>query len=65
MIKEENNERKSGRGRSTLPEPAMAITVREGLEEETDKRRLESKKELVGERESSLGEGWRRRPMES
>lgn len=45
----------------------MAITVREGLGEETDKRILGSKKERDWEeRESSLGEGWwGRRPMES
>lgn len=28
------------KGKRTLPEPAMAMTVREGLGEEMDKRRL-------------------------
>lgn len=58
------------RRRSTLPEPAMAITVREGLVEERDKRRFGSKKVLLVRgrdwevKESNLGEE-RRRPMES
>jgi len=51
------------RSKSTLPEPAMATTAREGLGGERDRRRLGSKAEKDGElKESSLGQG-RRRPM--